>query len=76
MNAHILLNLLIELRKRDLINEFNKFYRSTNDRFYLSHDPKTTLKSLFCRENAKIFVIYTRLYYGRQYITLPKSVNH
>ena len=25
MSDHVLLNLLIELRKRDLINEFNKF---------------------------------------------------
>ena len=49
MSAHVLLNLLNELRKRDKMrgvpsilsffrNEFNKFkFRSTNDRFYLSH---------------------------------------
>ena len=31
------------------------------------HNPKTELKSLFLRENAKIL--------QHQYITLPKSVN-
>ena len=25
MSTHVLLNLIIELRKRDLVNEFNKF---------------------------------------------------
>ena len=51
MSAHVLLNLLNELRKRDKMrglpsilslfrNEFNKFNntRSTNVRFYLSYD--------------------------------------
>ena len=48
MSAHVLLNLLNELGKRDKMrglssilslfrNEFNK-YRSMNVRFYLSHD--------------------------------------
>ena len=50
MSAHVLLNLLNELEKRDKMrglpsilslfcNEFNKFeYKSTNVRFYLSYD--------------------------------------
>ena len=51
MSAHVLLNLLNELRKRDKMrglpsilslfrNEFNKIqkYKSTNVRFYLSYD--------------------------------------
>ena len=48
MSAHVLLNLLNELEKRDKMrglssilslfrNEFNKF-KSTNVRFYLSYD--------------------------------------
>ena len=60
MSARVLLNLLNELRKMDKTrglpsiltlfrNKFNKFnnmqYRSTNERFYLSYDIKTILKS-------------------------------
>ena len=33
---------------------------STNDRFYLSYDPKTTL-IFFLRENAKIAIYYAGL---------------
>ena len=64
MSVHVVLNLLNELRKRDKMpgslsisslfrNEFNKiqYYMSTNARFYLSYDPKTTLKSLLCVKN-------------------------
>ena len=51
MSAHVLLNLLNKLRKRDKMrglpsilslfrNEFNKY--NTNIRFYLSHDIKNT----------------------------------
>ena len=63
MSAHILLNLLNELGKRDKMrglpsilslfrNEFNKFNKkkSTNVRFYLSYGIKITLKSHFCRK--------------------------
>ena len=56
MSAHVLLNLLNELGKRDKMrgllsilslfrNEFNKF----NNRFYLSYDIKVTLKPHFSR---------------------------
>ena len=58
MSAHVLLNLLNELRKIDKMrglpsifslfrNEFNKY---TNVRFYLSYDIKIALKSQFCRK--------------------------
>ena len=60
MSAHVLFNLLIELRKRDEMlvlpsilslfrNQFNKFnkYKRTNVRFYLSYDIATTLESHF-----------------------------
>ena len=57
MSAHVLLNLLNDLRKKDQMrgllsilslssNELNKF-RSTNVRFYLSYDIKIILKSYF-----------------------------
>ena len=55
MSAHVLLNLLNELRKRDKMqslpsilfffcNEFNKF---NNVRFYVSYDIKLIFKSYF-----------------------------
>ena len=64
MSAHVLLNLLNELGKRDKMrglpsilllfrNEFNKFnYRSTNVTFYLSHGIKISHR-------------------GRLFVTLP-----
>ena len=50
MSALVLLNLLNELRKRDKMRSLlsilylfrNEFNKSTNDRFYLSHDIKIT----------------------------------
>ena len=62
MSAHVLLNLINELGKRDKMrglasilslfrNEFNKFNntRARMLRFYLSYGIKITLKSHFCR---------------------------
>ena len=70
MSAHVLLNLLNELGKRDKMrglpsilslfrNEFNKFNntRARNVRFYLSYDIKITLKSRFSRKKRYNFVI-------------------
>ena len=69
MSAHVLLNLLNELGKRDKMrglpsilslfrNEFNKFNntgaRMLYVRFYLSYDIKITLKSYFVRKNVII----------------------
>ena len=63
MSAHVLLNILNELRKRDKMrglpsiwplfrNKFNKF---NNTRFYLSYDIKITLGSCFLSKN---FIIW------------------
>ena len=62
MSAHVLLNLLNELGKRDkmrglpsILSLFatsliNSIIQSTNVRFYLSYSIKITLKSHFCRK--------------------------
>ena len=73
MSAHILLNLLNELRKRDkmrglpsILSLFrNEQYRSTNVRFYLSYDIKITFKSHFWRKNVIILSLCTQRCYGR-----------
>ena len=91
MSAHVLLNLLNELRKRDKMrgllgilslfrNEFNKFNNTrarmgTNVRFYLSYDIKITLKSHFCRENVIILSLCTQRCYGPHNVS-RKSINH
>ena len=62
MIAHVLLNLLNELGKRDLFfatSLINSIKKSTNVRFYLSYDIKITLKSHFCRKNV-ILICYAR----------------
>ena len=64
MSAHVRLNFLNKLGKRDKMrglpsilslfcNKFNKFNntRARMLRFYLSYDIKITLKSHFCRKN-------------------------
>ena len=67
MSAHVLLNLLKELGKRDKMqgllsivshfhNEFNKLI-NTCTRFYLSYDIMITLKSHFCCKKRYNFVI-------------------
>ena len=89
MTAHVLLNLLNELRKRDKMrglprilslfrNEFNKFnntYKGTNVRFYLSYDIRITLKSHFCRENVIILSLCTQRCYGRHNVS-RQLINH
>ena len=61
MSAHVLLNLLIELWKRDKCEACRAFFlffainsiiqdKSTNVIFYLSYDIKILLKSHFCRK--------------------------
>ena len=88
MSAHVLLNLLNELGKRDKMrglpsisflfrNEFNKFNndKSTNDRFYLSYDIKITLESHFWRLNVIIASLCTQRCYGRHNVS-RKSINH
>ena len=66
MSAHVLLNLLTELRKRDKIqgllnilslfpNEFNKFNNTGAEMSYsMYYDIKIILKSYFRRENVRV----------------------
>ena len=88
MSAHVLLNLLNELGKRDKMrglpsilslfrNEFNIFNntKSTNVRFYLSYDMKNTLKSYFWRKNVIILSLCTQRCYGR-HNNSRKTINH
>ena len=76
MSAHVLLNLLNELGKRDKMrglpsilsifrNEINKF----NARFYLSYDVWITLKFLFCRKQVIILSLRTQRCYGRHNVS-------
>ena len=87
MSAHVLLNLLSGLGKRDKMrglpsilslfcNEFNKF-NNTRARMLdsLSYDIKITLKSHFCRKNVIILTLCTQRCYGRNNIS-RKSINH
>ena len=84
MSAHVLLNLLNELRKRDKMrglpsilslyrNEFNKF-NNTRARM-LDSIYKITLKSQFCRKNVIIFSLCTQRFYGRHNVS-RKLINH
>ena len=65
MSAHVLLNLLYELGKRDKMrglpsilalfrNELNKFNKIGAQMFYLSYDIKIILKSYLWRENVRV----------------------
>ena len=76
MSAHVLLNLLNELRKRDKMrglprilshfrNEFNKF-KNTRARMLDSiYHMTNTLKSQFWRKNVIILSLYTQRCYRR-----------
>ena len=79
MSAHLLLNLLNKLGKRDKMrglpsilslfrNKFNKF---NNTRALMLDDIKITLNTHFCRKNV---IILSFCYYGRH--ISQKSVNH
>ena len=86
MSAHVLLNLLNELRKKDKMrglpsilslfrNEFNKF-NSTRARMLDSiYHMKNTLKSDFWRKNVIILSLCTQRCYGRHKVS-RKSINH
>ena len=85
MSAHILLNLLNELGKRDKMrglpsifsfrNEFNKFNntraRMLESIYHMTH----TLKSHFRRKNVIILSLCTHRYYGHHNVSC-KSINH
>ena len=80
MSAHILLNLLNELGKRDkmrglpsiLSNEFNKF---NNTRARMLDSIYHMIKSHFCRKNVIILSLFTQRCYGRHNVS-RKSINH
>ena len=87
MSAHVLLNLLNELGKRDKMrglpsilslfrNEFNKF-NNTRARMLDSiyHMTLISLKSHFWRKNVMILSFCTQLCYGRHNVS-RKSINH
>ena len=87
MSAHVLLNLLNELGKRDQMrglpsilslfcNVFNKL-NNTRARMYDSiyHMTLKHLKIAFWCENVKISPYFTQRYNGRHYVS-RKSVNH
>ena len=83
MSAHVLLNLLNELRKRDKMrgfpsilalfcNKSNKFnYTGVRILDYIYHMTSKSLKHcIFWRENNKILSSFTQRYNGRHYVTL------
>ena len=84
MSAHVLLNVLNELGKRDkmrglpsilslLRNELNKF-NNTRARMLDSIYHNMTFR-LFCRKNVIILSLCTQRCYGRHNVS-RKSVNH
>ena len=86
MSAHLLLNLLNELGKRDKMrglpsifshfrNEFNKF-NNTGERMLDSiYHMTNTSKTHFSRKNVIILSLCTQRCYGRQYVS-RNSINH
>ena len=86
MSAHVLLNLLNELGKRDKMrglssilsffrNDFNKF-NNTRARMLVSiYHMKNTLKSHFWLINVIILSFSAQRCYGRQNVS-RKSINH
>ena len=80
MSAHVLLNLLKELGKRDKMrglrsisslfrNELNKFNNMTALRFFFSYNIKITLKFHFCHKNVIILSLCTQRCYGRHKVS-------
>ena len=83
MIAHVLLNLLIDLRKRDKMrglpsilslfrNEFEKF---NNTRARILDSIYHMALSHFCRKNVIILSLRTQRCYGRHNVS-RKSINH
>ena len=86
MSAHVLLNLLNELGKRDKMrglpsilslfrNEFNKFNNTRARMLDSIYHMTNTLKSHFWRKNVMILSSCTQRCYGRRNIS-RKSINH
>ena len=86
MSAHVLLNLLNELGKRDKMRgllsnlsvfriQFNKFNNTRARMLDFIYHMTNTLKSLFWRKNIKILSLCTQRSYGRHNVS-RKSINH
>ena len=79
MSAHVLLNLLYELRKRDTLslfrNEFNNFNNTRARMLDSIYRMTNTLKSHFWRKNVMILSSCTQRCYGRNNVS-RKSINH
>ena len=90
MSAHVLLNLLNELGKRDKMrglpsilslfrNEFNKFNntraRMLDSIHHMTPGIKLIKNRFFWRENVKILSSFTQRYNGRHNVS-RKSINH
>ena len=86
MSAHVLLNLLNELGKRDKMrglpsilslvrNEFNKFNNTRARMIDSIYHMTNTLKSHFWSKNVIILSLCTQRCYGRHNVS-RKSINH
>ena len=86
ISAHVLLNLLNELRKRDKMrglpsilslfrNEFNKFNNTRARMLDSIYHMTNTLKSHFWSKNIIILSLCTQRCYGRNNVS-RKSINH
>ena len=86
MSAHVLLNLLNELGKRDKMrglpsilslfrNKFNKLDNTSARMLDSIHHMTNTLKSRFWRENVIILSLCTQRCYGGNNVSC-KSINH
>ena len=86
MSAHVLLNLLNELGKRDKMrgspsilslfrNEFNKFNNTRARMLDSIYHMTNTLKSDFWRKNIIILLLFTQRCFGRHNV-FRRSINH
>ena len=86
MSAHVLLNLLNELRIRDKMrglpsilslfrNEFNKFINTRAQMLDSIYHMTNTLKPEFQRKNVIVLSLCTQRCYGRHNVS-RKSINH
>ena len=86
MSAHVLLNLLNSLRKRDKMlgkprilspfpNSFNKFNNTRAQMLDSIYHMTNILKSHFWRKNVMILSLCTQHCYGRHNVS-RKSINH
>ena len=86
MSAHVLLNLLNKLGKRDKMrglpsilslfrNEFNKFNNTRARMLDSIYHMTNSLKSYFLRKNVLILLLCTQRCYGRHNVS-RKSINH